>query len=112
MDSETTTSLVPPFLSFLALVLVAIIGAWSAIKTSSAEKRQTSETTVDKTLETELVLLRGTVVIKDDHIEFLEEQRDTALRERDEARAEAQRFKLANDEFRAEEKEKLDGRNA
>lgn len=112
MPDSSATSLVSPLLGFLGLVIVALIGAFVSIRTQRSEKTQTSETTVDKTLASELTLMGQRIVFKDEQIEFLEDQRDAAIRERDEARNERDRLQVAIDAARAEEQERLNGRDS
>lgn len=69
---EAVASLVPPVLGFLGLVVVALIGAYATIRTQSKEKVQTADTTIDKTLASELVVVGQRLMLKDEHIEFLE----------------------------------------
>lgn len=114
-------SLVAPVLGFLGVVIVAAIGAYATIKTSTKEKVVVADKSIDKTLESpeSLAIMKDRLVLRDEQIEFLEAQRDEALRqrneawaERDQAIAERDRALLATYELRAEERERLNERNS
>lgn len=69
---EAITSLAGPVLGFAGLVVVALIGAYATIKTNSKEKTAAADTSIDKTLASELVLSGQRLLLKDEHIDFLE----------------------------------------
>lgn len=105
---EAIASLAGPVLGFAGLVLVALIGAYATIRVGSREKAATSNTTIDKTLVSELALSGQRLLLKDEHIEFLEARLEDAERRNE---SKLRRIKTLELELN-QEREKCNGRNS
>lgn len=96
------TAVLVAVISFCAAVFTSVIGAFAMVWVNHSEKRKAAEASAE-------AVLRERILLKDEIIQDLREDKAELMLEVANLSAELDRLRMALEEGRAEERERIDG---